>query len=313
MRHLIIGGTGTIGIAIARQLLALGQEIVCMDFIPNREAIKTLGAHADTVPVYQGDMSSLQTLLDIIDAEKPDTIINLAYLMSTPTSENLYGSATVNVVGIANIFEAARLTGIKRVVYASSVAVYGDFQAYYGDRPVNEEDSCPAFNISRIYAATKVANEQFARRYAEKYGLELVAARPCIILAPGRESGRTATIARLIHWPPQGREVVVPFRREMPVCVQYAEDTARVMVGLALKEKLSHAVYNTGGHVTTLREIEETVRKFVPDAQISYENGKDHTLITWPDDSRIREELGISFPSLEETVGAIITATRKAR
>ncbi len=308
MRHLLLGGTGTIGIAIMRQLLAANEHVACMDYMPNREALQTLKG-AD-VPIYQGDMSNLQTLLDIIAQEKPDTIINLAYLMSTPTSEHLYGSATVNVVGIANIFEAARLMGVRRVVYASSVAVYGDSQSYYGDRPVNEDDSCPSWNISRIYAATKVMNEQFALRYAEKYDLELISARPCIILAPGRESGRTATIARIIHWPPQGKSVVVPFRRSMPVCVQYAEDTARVMAGLACKEKLSHAAYNTGGHVTTLGEICDTVKRFIPDADITFtEDGKDHTLITWPDDTRIKEELGITFPSLETTVKAIIDAT----
>ena len=56
------------------------------------------------------------------------------------------------------------------------------------------------------------------------------------------------------------------------------------------------------------------MKKFVPDACIEFtESGKDHTLITRPGDSRVREELGIAFPSLEDTVRAIIEAARKTQ
>lgn len=307
MRFLVIGGTGTIGIAIIRQLLGYGHHVACMDFLPSQEAFKTLGGKAAEVPAYRADISDLQSLIEVIKEEGPATVINLAYLMSTPTTEFLYGSAKVNVLGIANIFEAARLMDIKRVIYASSVAVYGDFQSYYGDRPVREDDGCPAWDITRIYAATKIANEIFARRYTEKYGLELVSVRPCIILAPGRESGRTATIARMIHWPPQGKKVRVPFRADMPVCVQYVEDTASVFSGLAMKEKLAFGCYNSGGHMTSLRHIAGIVKKYVPEAEIEFdEKAPDHKLVNKIDSSRIREELGIVFPSLEENIAAII-------
>lgn len=310
MRFLVIGGTGTIGISIVRRLLGYDHHVACMDVMPSQGALKTTGDKAAEVPVYRADISNLQSLLEVVKEERPDTVINLAYLMSTPTTEFLYGSARVNVLGIANIFEAARLMDVKRVVYASSVAVYGDSQSYYGDRPVREDDGCPPWDITRIYAATKITNELFARRYAEKYGLELVAVRPCIILAPGRESGRTATIARMIHWPPQGKKVSVPYRAGMPACVQYVEDTASVFAGLALKNKLAHCCYNSGGHTATLREIAGIVKKYVPDAEIEFDElAPDHKLVTKIDGSRIKKELGISFPSIEENIKAIVKLT----
>jgi len=150
-------------------------------------------------------------------------------------------------------------------------------------------------------------NEQFARRYSEKYGMELVAVRPCIILAAGRETGRTATIARMIHWPARGRAVQVPFRCDMPVCVQYVEDTASVFSGIALAEALAYNCYNSGGHSTTLREICNLVKRRVPGAQITFdESAPDHKLVYRIDDTRVRQDVGLSFPTLEENIRKII-------
>ncbi len=311
MKFLLIGGTGIIGIGIARQLLEREQEVYCMDYAPNFEALRSLNNYSFPIKAYKGDIICLQSLIELIKNVKPDVIINLAYLMSTPTDESFYGSAKTNVLGITNIFEAARLMDVSRVIYASSVAVYGDSQAYYGDREITEDDGCPPWQITRLYAATKTLNEQFARRYTEKYGMELVAVRPCIILAPGRESGRTATIARMIHWPAKNKAVHVPFRIDMPVCVQYVEDTAHVFVRIALAKSVMYPCYNSGGHNTTLREIYEIVKKYIPTAEISFdESASDHKLINKIDNKRISEEFGIRFFKLEENIKKIIDSVK---
>ncbi len=310
MKVLVIGGSGTIGLRIVRELTAKGLNTTCMDYLPNYQAVEDIDGG---INVVQGDIGNLQDILDVLkQMGRVTAMVNLAYAMSTPTDEFLYPSARVNVMGIVNIFEAARIMEVPRVVYASSVAVYGNSQEIYGDRPVRETDGCNPWDITRIYAATKVMNEQFARKYNEKYGISLIAVRPPIILAEGRESGRTAPIARMIHWPVMGKNVQVPFRASMPICVQYVEDTAAVFTGLALKAQLKYTEYNSGGHTTTLKALLATVRSFIPEAKVEFqEAAPDHKLVYRIDDARIREELGFQPPELKDCVRKIINYYRK--
>src|SRR5256885_12848189 len=87
--------------------------------------------------------------------------------------------------GMDNCFEAARLAGVKRVVYASSIAVSGQ-QSHFGDRLVNEDD--PTYGTSQ-YAMHKSFNEFQARKYIKNYGMSIPGVRPANVTGPAKVRG----------------------------------------------------------------------------------------------------------------------------
>jgi nucleoside-diphosphate-sugar epimerase len=122
MAILITGGTGFLGRHLTRHLLQSGEkDLVVLDAVPNIAAIADV---ASQVKVVQGDVLEVTALIDTIKKYKIDGIIHLAYFLGTGGMRNPLPSININCIGTTNIFEAARLTEISRVVYMSSVAVY---------------------------------------------------------------------------------------------------------------------------------------------------------------------------------------------
>src|ERR1051325_3610618 len=134
MSILVIGGTGFIGRRLIPLLAQRGEEIVCMDIAPQTADYSALGKQ---VRVVRGDISQFDDVMARMVETKPSRVVNLAYYIGSDLPPRV--AFKLNVLGMDNCFEAARLAGCNRVVYASSVAVSGE-QKFYGDRIVNEDD-----------------------------------------------------------------------------------------------------------------------------------------------------------------------------
>ena len=87
--------------------------------------------------MLRGDISQFDDVMAVMTTVKPDRVVNLAYYISSDLPPRV--AFKLNILGMDNCFEAARLAGCNRVVYASSVAVSGE-QKFYGERIVNEDD-----------------------------------------------------------------------------------------------------------------------------------------------------------------------------
>ena len=107
----------------------------------------------------RGDITQLTHLLEAIADHGVTRIVHLAALLPPTTEERPHTGLLVNVQGAANVFEAARWAKTERVVYASSIACYGD-QSNFGERAVTEDDPSQPFNV---YGQTKAVND-FTRR-----------------------------------------------------------------------------------------------------------------------------------------------------
>src|SRR5258705_10870868 len=94
----------------------------------------------------------------------------------------------LDILGMDNCFEAARLAGVKRVVYASSVAVSGQ-QSNFGDRLANEDDA--TYGTSQ-YAMHKIFNEFQAQQYNKNYGMSITGVRPGEVAGPVKVGGARA-------------------------------------------------------------------------------------------------------------------------
>src|SRR5256712_2485838 len=170
MSVLVVGATGFIGPRLIRRLIARGETVVGMDLNPGAVPY---GEVAIGAPVIRGDVTQFEDVMRTVLDVKPERVINLAYGLGAGEG-NPHQVMRLDILGMDNCFEACRLAGVKRVVYASSIAVSGQ-QSHFGDRLVNEDD--PVHGTSQ-YAMHKIFNEFQARKYIKNYGMSITGGRP---------------------------------------------------------------------------------------------------------------------------------------
>ena len=295
MAVMVTGGTGFIGNRIIRKLIERGEEVVCFDLAPPRS---NLAPYLDRIRMYRGDVTQLPHLLEAINTHKVHKIIHMAALLPPDTEDRPHYAMQVNIGGANNVFEAARWTGIERVVYASSIAVYG-VQDTFGERPINEDDLNDPINV---YGMTKSVNDFSAKRYADRYGLDLCGIRICTVFGHGRVTGMTGMIGGLmVSLPAIGQPVAMPFDEAELSPMIHAEDAAEIFVRAVLAGQLNHRVYISGGNLATIKDMADTVRSIIPDAQITTGDQKvPHVYLV--DNSRMLADIGYEIAPLRRRV-----------
>jgi nucleoside-diphosphate-sugar epimerase len=303
MSVLVIGATGFIGPRLIRKLLARGEMVVGMDLNPGAAAFADVPIGA---PVLRGDITQFEDVMRIILEVKPERVINLAYGLGAGEG-NPHQVMRLDILGMDNCFEAARLTGVTRVVYASSIAVSGQ-QSHFGDRMATEDD--PLHGTSQ-YAMHKMFNEFQAQKFIRNYGMSIVGVRPANVTGPDKVRGSTDHVQIMVD-AARGRPVHLPKKGLMRTLI-HVEDIAEVFVRVLLAEAPRHHLYNSGGIPVSLGELADIVRGFLPDAQITFaqEGGREDSgnyLVDW---SRLAKEFGIEYPGLHTRVLEVINDVRR--
>lgn len=302
---LITGGTGFIGSYVSRALVEKGENIIIYDITPD---ISIFSDIIDKVRIVRGDILDMPNLLRTIKNQNVDKIVHMAYMMADASDANPYKGMEVNVLGTNNVFEAARILDIERVVWASSAAVYGSAE-YYGGKQVFVNEDSPTKGTF-VYAACKILNEFTAEFYSEKYGLDFVGLRPTVIYGTGRIRGTSAFASILIENPARGKPVQVPYTADQEHDWMYVKDTADAFVTACFIKKPKHTIFNIGGEVHTLREATNYVKELIPDADITFGNA---TLgwVSKYDTTRASEELGFSSRySLKDGIKDFVNTVR---
>ena len=304
MSVLIIGGTGFLGAACVRKLIEMGKKVVCFDLYPDERKVDSL----TNAIVVKGDVTQIKEISSVIKKYGIKKIINLAYLLLKESEDNPQLALKVNIQGMNNVFEAARLAGIKRVVYPSSNAAYG-LQSSFGEKKVKEEDN---LFPTTIYGACKAFNEFMAQKYNSHWGMSIVALRAVIVFGLGRKTGLTTWASNYAVFPAVNKPLRFPFKSTQKVCLVHKETAALMLTTLCLTKTLNHFIYNSGGYSLSFSELAEIIKKFVPEAEISFdEQAKELPVVYLVDGSRIRKELKIELPSLEKMVRSDISLARK--
>ena len=169
-RFLVTGAAGFIGSNLVEALLKLGYQVRGLDNYSTgkKENVNEFLGNPN-YEFVEGDIRNFETCL--IVCEGIDFVLHQAALGSVPRSMKeplLYEDN--NVKGTSNMMEAARLTGVKRFVYASSSSVYGDSLTL----PKKEGQEG---NILSLYALTKRVNEQYGKLYSDVFRLECIGLR----------------------------------------------------------------------------------------------------------------------------------------
>jgi UDP-glucose 4-epimerase len=305
---LVIGGNGLFG---RKTVLKLLQDtdisrVVSMDVVPLKEwIIPRYREFNEKYAFYRGDVSELEDVLNAIRIYEIDKIVNWAFLLPGDIEGNPRLSVKVNELGMCNVFEAARLTGISRVIYASSWGVYGP-QDEYGDRDVTEDDH---LHPGSAYALTKQLSEILAAQYTELYGINFTALRPTIAFGHG---GRTPAMIKnysdLVSLPAVGKPFSIDEDGTSKTSLFTPDDIGEFTKLLLHVDASPHPAYNIGGPPISMREVADAVRKYIPDAKIEFGNipppeNRGKFGIPWRASSeRAREDFGFSLLPLEKAV-----------
>lgn len=268
MKVLITGGMGVNGAVTARLFVKEGLRPVLMD---NRMDLSLMRDIKEQVDLVIGDVCDQRTLEKAVDDYQITHIAHLAALMPEPAESDPRLGIKVGVDGTVNVLEVARAKNIKRVVFTSSKAVYGEILGEYGPphlTPVRENfPKHPA----DLYGTIKVCCEEVGNYYRETYGIEFIALRYVSIYGPGKEArhGPLSFYGQLIEKARRGEKWVVPQGGDQLNDAVYVGDVAR-SVYLAVKiERPGEWVFNIGtGRASTPREFLDAAGKLFPNHRI---------------------------------------------
>lgn len=289
---LVTGGAGYIGRWLARELVGRSVETVALDR-QAPEPASPLGLPPE-VAFVQGDVTDREAVLAAASRQPFGAVVHLAGVVTMGCERDPDLGMRVNLGGTHNVLEAARLAGIPRVVFASTISVYGPNVP----QPITED--APAEPLT-WYGQSKVMAEQLGLYYQRRFGLDFRAARLAAIVGPFRvaASGSATMYTSLILERAalgQPYHIDVDERAATPVC--YVKDAARALATLSAVEAAPRRIYNVGTCRASAVGLLEIARRKVPDARIEFRPDPNLAAV-----GRISWEWDLSIEAAAEDLG----------
>ena len=284
---------GFIGLHTARKLLDLGQDVVLTQYRARREPDFIKGELGKRAIADVLDVTSHHDTVDIVRRHKPTGIVHLAVpgLAALSAAEDF----RVNVLGLINILEAARLNDVPRITLASSISVYTGLK----EGPFLETAPLP-MESGNATEAYKKAWEILSMHWASRTGVEVIQARLSGIWGPLYHSMANLP-SRLVHAAVKGvptdftgARAGAPFEGdETDFC--YVKDAAAGLAALQLAPSLPNKIYNvSAGVARSNADVMAAVKAVIPEAQAALQPGRSarYRPNMYLDNSRLSQDTG---------------------
>jgi len=318
MNVLVTGGLGFIGSKVVLQLLKRNISVIIadVDIEKNRSKLENninkIGKDKNLIKYEKLDITNYQNVEKIFQNYKLDSVINLAYGIGAICEENPLLASKINIVGTTTIFEMIVKYKIRRLVFTSSETVYGANQEFFGNKAVTENDFSGINNHFFTYGVMKLLNEFMAEKYIKRHGCSIAYTRPSVVFGYGRQNTALNWAEDFAAKPALEKTAHLPFSKNNKDNWIYVDDCAEQLVRLMLKDKLNYSCFNTGSETLDGHQLEKTVKKIIPNADLIFdENIKSTPLIDDQDDERIRKEIDFNPRSFEDGVKCLIDDVRE--
>lgn len=248
-KYFITGAQGCIGSWIVKALVTRGDLPVVFDRSEDSRRLSAIIDAADLAKVQfvTGDITDRAAVLSALNDSAANRVIHLAGLQVPTCKADPLAGALVNVIGTLNVFEAAKKIGIKRIVYASSAAVYGMND---DDVALDESAQCEP---TTHYGVFKRTNEGNARIYFLDHGIDSVGLRPLTVYGVNRDTGLTSDPTKAMKSAVLGRPFHIRFSGATDF--QYVADTAAAFIACADNAPEGAHVFNLHGETVTVERI----------------------------------------------------------
>ncbi|MEA2272257.1 MAG: UDP-glucose 4-epimerase, partial [Solirubrobacteraceae bacterium] len=250
---LVTGGSGFIGSHVVDVLAKRGYEPRIFDL---RESPHHEPGEVDT---HLGDATDATALTEAM--EGCDAVVHLAAMADVGhVKDDPAGAERLNARATAAVLEAARATGVRRVVYGSTIWVYSDCE------PTEVDESTPLAHPAHLYSATKLAGELYCRSYKELYDVDYTILRFGIPYGP--RARVAAVVPAMVERALGGEPLTIAGDGSQGRRFVYVEDLAAGVVE-GLRPQAANRVYNLAGNeTTTIAEIAHTVKDLLGDVEI---------------------------------------------
>jgi nucleoside-diphosphate-sugar epimerase len=301
-RFLVTGAKGFIGAWIVKELIEQGGRPYVFDIDRASHRLTSLLTDEELagLPFIQGDVTNLADVDRAVAGHGITHVIHLAGIQVPGCAADPVRGAIVNVVGTLNVFEVARRRRelIKRVVYASSAAVFGP-EEFYGSTKVPE--GAPLLPGTH-YGVFKQCNEGNARVYFQNDGISSVGIRPWAVYGVGRDQGITSGPTKAI----KAAVLAQPYSIHFTGCIdlQYVRDIARIFIRCAESAPPGAKVYTPRGSVMRIDDFLDVLAQIMPRSRhLITTKGNPLPIAANLDDSALQHDFaGVPPVTLEEGI-----------
>ena len=252
---MVTGAGGCIAAWVMRQLDELGATVVGFDLSDNTHRAR-LAMSDDAlarVAWETGDIADGERLRQVAETHGVTAIIHLAALQVPFCKADPVAGAKVNVLGTVNVLETTRHLGLKRLAYASSIAIQG----------------MPAGSpyLATLYGAHKACGEQMAQVYWQDWQVPSVGIRPGVVYGPARDQGMSAAPTHAMLAAALGTPYEVPYTGPFPFL--YVREAAAAFVQAIAEDRTGAALFDLNGVASSIEAVLEKVRQHHPAAAVS--------------------------------------------
>lgn len=287
MAVFITGGNGHIGSWITYLFARANKDIMIYDV--SRRCPEYLEDHRDKIKFIDGNVLDFARLTDVIRKYQRDIegIIHTVAIMGEFVPLNPYFNIRLNIIGLLNILEVARIFGVEKVLFTSTGAVYGRKKGKARERD--------CLDPKDLYAASKSSAELIGRQYAEAYNLDFRIGRLYFVYGPGRMPSTFFMLYKIAFGVLEGIERLQSRKGgDQKIDFTYVLDAAQGIFRLFDKKNPDSKVYNfSSGESHKIEDVVGLCKKYTHfPVHISLGRGILMNRVESLDISKAQKELG---------------------
>ncbi|MDR2509430.1 MAG: NAD(P)-dependent oxidoreductase [Spirochaetaceae bacterium] len=262
MVNIVTGAAGFLGQALVENLVSRGETVVATDYSPPKDSV--IKRWAKNVVFKTGDIRDRKFVNSIIESGCGH-VFHLAGVLTAGCDRDPKTAIEVNVTGTYNVLDAALAHGKKRVIFASTIGVYGRGLP----QPITEEMK---LEPDGWYGLTKHAAEEAGLLYVRRDGLDFRAVRFAAVTGPNRIAAGSASLftSLIAEKAAKGEAYAIEVTPDTSYPVVYIKDAVNALLRLSSAKEAPARIYNIASGNVVVKGMVEYVRKKIPDARFSY-------------------------------------------